>query len=211
MKDWLTILKKMEFFEGLIKEEISPLLDLATEKNFDDKDILFSEGDERKYLYVLGKGTVMISKLNEDGEESFINVLTSGEIFPHTGFFDDRPYPGTATAKKRAEVLMIPIAAFERFIEAHPRLAFRIIKVMSKKIYSLQRKLNETLSLNVEDRLLSTLKQMNDLSKTESINLTHQELGNIVGASRETVTRQLKKLEQQGKVIIKKDHILLQE
>ncbi|OIJ14854.1 Crp/Fnr family transcriptional regulator [Anaerobacillus alkalilacustris] len=211
MRDWLTILKKMEFFEGLTKEEISPLLDLATEKNFEDKDVLFSEGDERRYLYVLGKGTVMISKLNEDGEESFINVLTSGEIFPHTGFFDDRPYPGTATAKKRAEVLMIPIAAFERFIEAHPRLAFRIIKVMSKKIYSLQRKLNETLSLNVEDRLLSTLKQMNDLSKTETINLTHQELGNIVGASRETVTRQLKKLEQQGKVIIKKDHILLQE
>lgn len=211
MKNWDALLKKMEFFEGLTTEEISPLLTQAIEKTFDDKEVLFSEGDERNYLFVLGKGTVLISKLSEDGEESFINILTTGEIFPHTGFFDDRPYPGTATAKKQADVLMIPISAFERFVETHPHLSFRIIKVMSKKIYSLQRKLNEMLSLNVEERLLSTLKQMNKMSKTELIHLTHQELGNIVGASRETVTRQLKKLEQQGKVKIKRDHILLVE
>jgi CRP/FNR family transcriptional regulator, cyclic AMP receptor protein len=209
MKDWEAILKKMEFFVGLTTAEIRPLLSHAVEKSFEDKEVLFSEGDQRNYLFVLGKGTVLISKLSEDGEESFINILTTGEIFPHTGFFDDRPYPGTATAKKQADVLMIPISAFERFVEAHPHLAFRIIKVMSKKIYSLQQKLNEMLSLNVEERLLSILKQMNNLSKTELIHLTHQELGNIVGASRETVTRQLKKLEQQGKIKIKKDHISL--
>lgn len=209
MKNWEAILKKMEFFAGLTTEEIRPLLIHAVEKTFDDKEVLFSEGDERNYLFVLGKGTVLISKLSEEGEESFINILTTGEIFPHTGFFDEGPYPGTATAKKQADVLMIPIIAFERFVEAHPHLSFRIIKVMSKKIYSLQRKLNEMLSLNVEERLLSTLRQMNKMSKTELIHLTHQELGNIVGASRETVTRQLKKLELQGKVIIKKDQILL--
>ncbi|MCT8138843.1 Crp/Fnr family transcriptional regulator [Anaerobacillus sp. CMMVII] len=211
MRNWEALLKKMEFFVGLTSEEIRPLLVQAVEKIFDDKEVLFSEGDQRNYLYVLGKGTVLISKLSEDGEESFINVLTTGEIFPHTGFFDDRPYPGTATAKKQAEVLMIPISAFERFVEAHPHLAFRIIKEMSKKVYSLQQKLNEMQSLNVEERLLSTLRQMNNLSTSELIHLTHQELGNIVGASRETVTRQLKKLEQQGRVKIKKDHILLVE
>ncbi len=211
MKNWEVLLKQMEFFVGLTTEEIRPLLAQAIEKTFDDKEVLFSEGEERNYIFVLGKGTVLISKLSEDGEESFINILTTGEIFPHTGFFDDRPYPGTAIVKKQAEVLMIPISAFERFVEAHPHLSFRIIKVMSKKIYSLQQKLNEMLSLNVEERLLSTLKNMNTLSKTETIHLTHQELGNIVGASRETVTRQLKKLEQQGKVKIKKDHILLVE
>lgn len=209
MQDWQVLLKKMDFFEGLTLEEISPLIEQAIEKKFDDKDILFSEGDERNYIYVLKKGTVLISKLSEDGEESLINILTRGEIFPHSGFFDVRPYPGTATAKKQAEVLMIPIFAFERFVQCHPHLSFRIIKVMSKKIYSLQQKLNEMLSLNVEERLLSTLKQMNNLSREDAVHLTHQELGNIVGASRETVTRQLKKLEIQGKLKVKKDHILL--
>ncbi len=209
MKEWQTLLKKMDFFQGLTDEEITPLLAQAIEKKFEDKEILFSEGDERKFLYVLGKGTVLVSKLSEDGEESLINILTSGEIFPHTGFFDDGPYPGTATAKKQAEVLMVPIVAFERFIETHPELAFRIIKVMNKKIFLLQRKLNDMLSLNVEDRLFSALKQVGQLTQAEKVHLTHQELGNIVGASRETVTRQLKKLEKQGKLEVKKDHIKL--
>lgn len=209
MKEWQTLLKKMDFFQGLTDEEITPLLAQAIEKKFEDKDILFSEGDERKFLYVLGKGTVLVSKLSEDGEESLINILTSGEIFPHTGFFDDGPYPGTATAKKQAEVLMVPIVAFERFIETHPELAFRIIKVMNKKLFLLQRKLNDMLSLNVEDRLFSALKQVGQLTQAEKVHLTHQELGNIVGASRETVTRQLKKLEKQGKLEVKKDHIKL--
>ncbi|OIJ15896.1 Crp/Fnr family transcriptional regulator [Anaerobacillus arseniciselenatis] len=211
MKEWQTLLKKMDFFQGLTDEEITPLFAQAIEKKFEDKEILFSEGDERKFLYVLGKGTVLVSKLSEDGEESLINILTSGEIFPHTGFFDDGPYPGTATAKKQAEVLMVPIVAFERFIETHPELAFRIIKVMNKKIFLLQRKLNDMLSLNVEDRLFSALKQVGQLTQAEKVHLTHQELGNIVGASRETVTRQLKKLEKQGKLEVKKDHIKLLE
>lgn len=211
MRDWQGLLKRMDFFEGLSQDEIRPLLDQSIEKIYDDKDVLFSEGDDRDFLYVLGKGTVMISKLSEDGDERLINILTTGEIFPHTGFFDDRPYPGTATAKKGVEVLKIPISAFERFIETHPHLSFRIIKVMSKKIYLLQKKLNEMLSLNVEERLLSALKQINQLTNVESVHLTHQELGNIVGASRETVTRQLKKLEKQGRVRVKKDHIVFIE
>lgn len=209
MKDWQNLLKKYDFFEELTDIEIIPLLEQSVEKRFTDKEILFSEGEDRNYLYVLREGTVLISKLSEDGEESLINILTSGEIFPHTGFFDDRPYPGTATAKKEAEVLMIPIVAFERFIKSHPELAFKIIKVMNKKIYLLQQKLNDMLSLNVEERLYSALKQMEQLTNTDKIQLTHQELGNIVGATRETVSRQLKKLEKQGKVIVKKDHVLV--
>lgn len=211
MEDLQLLLKKHDFFNGLTSEEIQPIFQFAIKKTFSDKEILFHEGDERKFLYLLKKGTVLISKLSEDGEERLINILAEGEMFPHTGFFDDRPYPGTATAKKQVDVLLIPITAFENFVEAHPKLAFRIIKVMSKKIYLLQRKLNEMLSLNVEERLLSTLKQLNDLNKNESIHLTHQELGNIVGASRETVTRQLKKLEKEGKVKVEKDHFIFKE
>ncbi|MGO4888222.1 Crp/Fnr family transcriptional regulator [Anaerobacillus sp. MEB173] len=208
MKVWIDLLKQMDFFKGLSHEEMEPLLQNAIEKTFHDKEILFSEGEDREYLYVLRRGTVLISKLSEEGEERVINILYRGDIFPHTGFFDDRPYPGTASAKKDVEVLMIPIRAFETFIESHPHLAFRIIKSMSKKIYLLQGKLNELLSLNVEERLVAAIKKIKD-ENGENIHLTHQELGNIVGASRETISRQLKKLEKQGRVRMTKNGIVL--
>ncbi|MBU8907197.1 Crp/Fnr family transcriptional regulator [Desertibacillus haloalkaliphilus] len=208
MLDWVPLLKKMEFFQGLTQEEIQPLLQNAIEKTYEDKEVLFSEGDKRDYLFVLRKGTVLISKLSEEGEERVINILTSGEIFPHTGFFDDRPYPGTAQAKREVEVLKIPMKAFDTFIEANPHLAFRVIKVMSRKIYDLQHKLNNMLSLNVEERLLTTIEQLNTLGE-DKINLTHQEIANVVGASRETVSRQLKKLEKQGKIKMLKHSIVI--
>ncbi|UTW69761.1 Crp/Fnr family transcriptional regulator [Anaerobacillus sp. HL2] len=111
------------------------------------------------------------------------------------------------TAKKTSKSFSrIPITAFEKFIETHPHLAFRIIKGYEPKNIFLATKINEMLSLNVEERLLSTLKQINTLLKSEAIHLTHQELGNIIGATRETVTRQLKKLEQQGRVKVQRSY-----
>ena len=79
---------------------------------------------------------------------------------------------------------------------------------MSRKINDLQKKLNDILSLNVEERLLAALLHMNSLSDG-NLQLTHQEIANIVGATRETVSRQLKKLEKDGKIKIHKDRIEL--
>ncbi|MCE7791053.1 Crp/Fnr family transcriptional regulator [Salipaludibacillus sp. CUR1] len=176
----------------------------------EDKDRLFWEGEPRNYFYVLGKGTVLISKLTEKGDESLINVLGEGELFPHTGFFRRSPYPGTATAKRNVTVLAIPIEGFESFILEKPELAFKIIQVMNEKIVYLQRKLNEVLSLNVESRLKSAFSYLSDI-QGQVIQLTHQEIGNIIGASRETVSRQLKKWEHEGKVEVKKDRIIIKE
>lgn len=208
MKEWLHLLRKLDIFGGLTDEELSPLIVSSQVKIFESKQIIFSEGHDRHYLCVLKTGVVLVTKLSEDGEERVINVLTDGEIFPHTGFFDNRPYPGTAQVKKRAEILLIPIKAFESFIKANPQIAFPIIQMMSKKINELQNKLNDLLSLNVEDRILAALQQLNGLTNNE-LQLTHQELANIVGATRETVTRQLKKLEKERKIKIHKENIEL--
>ncbi|WP_280768270.1 Crp/Fnr family transcriptional regulator [Salipaludibacillus daqingensis] len=187
-----------------------PIITMSRKKTLKDKERLFWEGEEKESFFVLGKGTILISKLSESGDESLINVLGEGEIFPHTGFFHRSPYPGTATAKRDVTVLCIPIEGFERFIREKPELAFKIIQVMNEKIVYLQRKLNEVLSLNVESRLKSTFSYLVDVQGSV-IQLTHQELGNIIGASRETVSRQLKKWEHEGFVDVKKDRIIVKQ
>ncbi len=197
-------------FEGLTEEELVPIITMSRKKTLKDKERLFWEGEEKESFFVLGKGTILISKLSESGDESLINVLGEGEIFPHTGFFHRSPYPGTATAKRDVTVLCIPIEGFERFIREKPELAFKIIQVMNEKIVYLQRKLNEVLSLNVESRLKSTFSYLVDVQGSV-IQLTHQELGNIIGASRETVSRQLKKWEHEGFVDVKKDRIIVKQ
>ncbi|WP_416149674.1 Crp/Fnr family transcriptional regulator [Salipaludibacillus sp. HK11] len=208
MINWIKYLQASPLFEGLTEDELNPIIKMSRIQNLNDKDRLFWEGEEKRSFYVLGKGTILISKLTEGGDESLINVLGEGEIFPHTGFFHRSPYPGTATAKKNVSVLTIPIEGFESFIREKPEIAFKIIQVMNEKIVYLQRKLNEVLSLNVESRLRSTFSYLNEV-QGNVIQLTHQELGNIIGASRETVSRQLKKWEREGFVEVKKDRVVI--
>lgn len=200
----------MPFFEGLEEKEIDLIIEISRVKTLKDKDVLFWEGDPRTHIYILGEGTVLISKLTETGEESLINVLGEGEIFPHTGFFDQAPYPGTAKAKKEVTLLAIPIDGFERLIKNNPELSFRIIQVMNKKIVYLQKKLNEILSLNVESRLMGAMAHLQE-AQGKVVRLTHQEIGNIIGSTRETVSRQLKKWEKEGWVEVKKDRIILKK
>ncbi|UCZ54733.1 Crp/Fnr family transcriptional regulator [Bacillus shivajii] len=208
MRQWEKHLSETTVFEGFTQSEIEQLMDLCHEKELKDKEVLFLEGETRKYIYLLGKGTILISKLTETGEESLINVLGEGEMFPHTGFFDNAPYPGTATAKKDVTVLCIPVRAFEQLILDQPELSIKIIKVMNEKIHYLQKKLNEILSLNVESRLKGAMAHLQE-TQGNTVRLTHQEIGNIIGATRETVSRQLKKWEKEEYVEIKKDRIIL--
>lgn len=210
MKRWRKHLEEMPFFEGLEEKEIDLIIEISRVKTLKDKDVLFWEGDPRTHIYILGEGTVLISKLTETGEESLINVLGEGEIFPHTGFFDQAPYPGTAKAKKEVTLLAIPIDGFERLIKNNPELSFRIIQVMNKKIVYLQKKLNEILSLNVESRLMGAMAHLQE-AQGKVVRLTHQEIGNIIGSTRETVSRQLKKWEKEGWVEVKKDRIILKK
>lgn len=210
MKEWQQHLQELPFFQGLTAEELEPIVRMSRVRKLKDKEVLFWEQDPKTHIYVLGEGTILISKLTETGEERLINVLGEGEIFPHTGFFDNSPYPGTATAKKDVTVLAIPMNEFEQLIKTHPELSFRIIQVMNKKIIYLQRRLNEILSLNVEARLKAALAHLQE-THGNTVRLTHQELGNIIGSTRETVSRQLKKWERKGHLKIKKDRIVLIE
>ncbi|MFA9556108.1 Crp/Fnr family transcriptional regulator [Evansella sp. AB-rgal1] len=208
MKNWHNHIKQMPFFEGLEDEELQPVLNLSRVIHLKDKEILFIEGSTKTHLYILGAGTILISKLTETGEESLINVLGKGEIFPHTGIFDHSPYPGTAKAKKDVTVLALPIEGFETLVKNHPQIAFRMIQVMNDKIIFLQKRLNEILSLNVEARLKGALAHLQE-TQGNTIRLTHQEMGNIIGSTRETISRQLKKWEQEELVEVKKDRIIL--
>ncbi|GEL08431.1 Crp/Fnr family transcriptional regulator [Salisediminibacterium halotolerans] len=201
---WEKELLNTAMFESLQEEDVRSVIEMSREVRLKDKEILFHEGDEKHSFYAIGEGTMLISKLTEDGDESLINVLGKGEVFPHAGLFDKTPYPGTAQAKKQVRVLAIPVQGLEELIYNRPEMAIRMIQVLNHKLHYLQKKLNEVLSLDVSSRLHSAFSHLYDV-QGKRIDLTHQEIGNIIGATRETVSRQLKKWERAGWLEVRKD------
>jgi CRP/FNR family transcriptional regulator len=155
-------------------------------------------------------------KVDEDGNEQIISLLQKGEMFPHIGFFDKTPYPATAEVIQTAELLVIRIDDFDQLLIEQPQIAVKIMKIMGQKIVMLTERVQELISQDVLHRVVSTLVRLADetgKADDEGIHidmpLTHQDFANIVGSTRETVSRVLSGLKKKKLLNIDQHHIVI--
>ncbi|MNS36847.1 Global nitrogen regulator [compost metagenome] len=127
-------------------------------------------------------------------------------MFPHTGQFGTNQYPATAETLINTRLLAVPIRAFEQILTTKPSIAFKMMGVMGGTIRELQNKLQGFTHRNVEDRGISLLIRLAEDFGTVldggdiliHVPMTHQEIANIIGFTRESVTRLLNSLCKEG-------------
>lgn len=204
MKGIVEFLKRVPLFSELNEEERTRLADITTEQHYARKQIVFMEGHPREAVYFICSGSVKIFKVDEDGNEQVINLLKEGEMFPHVGFFDHGPYPATAEVIQDAILLKIRLDDFEALIMESPQIAVKVMRIMGRKIMSLQKRIQEFISEDVYHRVVHTLLRLAEESgkqKGESVviemPITNQDLANMVGTSRESINRILNGLKRE--------------
>ncbi|UOF90586.1 Crp/Fnr family transcriptional regulator [Fodinisporobacter ferrooxydans] len=202
--DWL---RQMSIFSDLSDQELDKIANIVHARKFPRDTFVFHEGDEREAVYFVRSGIVKVSKLDEDGREQIVSFLQSGDMFPHVGFFDDAPYPGTAQTIEASELAAIPIREFEHLLLQQPKIFLKVTRVLGRKILELQQKLQDVTIQNAYDRIVHALLHLckqNGLKVENgfvlSFRLTNRELANMIGTSRETVNRVLNDLRKQGSV-----------
>jgi CRP/FNR family transcriptional regulator len=126
-------------------------------------------------------------------------------MFPHTGFFNQNPYPATAEVIVDTQLLAIPVRSFEQLMTNTPAIAIKVMRVMSEKIKDLQEKLQEITGHDVQDRgLLFLIKLAENYGTTKDgcvhidVPMTHQEFANVIGTTRETVNRLINQLRKEA-------------
>jgi len=154
------------------------------------------EGSEKEVVYFIRSGLVKTYKTDENGHEQIVSFLKAGDMFPHTGFFNQNPYPATAESIIETELLAIPVGLFEQPILSTPSIAIKMMQVMGDKIRELQEKIQVLTGQDVKQRLLSFLLQLSEHhgvvkgnKMTLNLPMTHQEIANAVGTTRETINR----------------------
>lgn len=205
MADSASVFQHIDMFQDLTDAELEELGRTAMERVYPKKTIIFHEGSEREAVFFIADGLVKTYKTNENGHEQIVSFLRQGEMFPHAGFFDDSPYPATAETIVNTSLLAVPVPAFERLLIAHPEMAVKIMRVMSRKIRELQVKLQEISGHDVFERTLSFLVKIAEHYGTRKVGeirvaipMTHQDFANAIGTSRESVTRLLNQLRKEG-------------
>ena len=160
--------------------------------------ILFVEGQESRGVFVLCHGRVKLSTNSADGKSIIVRIADAGELVGLPGTLSGKPYELTAEALEPLQVNFIPRDAFMRFLREHAEAALRVAEVLGKIYYAT---LLEVRYLGFSSSSAEKLARfLLDLPATPAphnehlratLTLTHKEIGETIGASRETVTRLL--------------------
>ncbi|MFN2341619.1 MAG: Crp/Fnr family transcriptional regulator [Halanaerobium sp.] len=216
MEEIKSCLKDLIVFNNLDPEELELLCQNSYAKFYEEDEVIFFENDSVKKLYLLVKGKVKLSMLSAEGKEKVLTILQEGDIFGELSLFDEDPHPLTAEVVEDARLLIIPWNEMEKMIQERPSLAIKIIEALSKKTRLLTSQVRELVFQDAAGRLASLLSRLADDFGREikegtviDLVLTHQEIANLIGSSRVTVTKLLNKFIDDGLINIRKRKIII--
>jgi len=179
-------------------------------RRYPAKSTIIYAGDKSDSLYYIVKGSVTVLIEDDDGHEMIVAYLNDGDFFGEMGLFDDKDSRSAwVRAKTECEVAEISYAKFQEISELHPEFLFALGIQMARRLRATTRKVGDLAFLDVTGRVARTLlelcKEPDAMTHPDGmqIKITRQEIGRIVGCSREMVGRVLKTLEEQGLVTVK--------
>lgn len=92
-KPMIVFLGQMPLFQDLSEQELERVADIAIARRVTRKSVIFTEGSEKEAVFFIREGLVKTFKTDENGHEQIVSFLKTGDMFPHTGFFNQHPYP----------------------------------------------------------------------------------------------------------------------
>lgn len=209
-------LRRTPIFAALSDAELGELAALAVERRLRRNTVVFHENDPASAFYMVKSGKVKIYKVSRDGREQVLAILGDGQIFGDVPTFDGGPYPATAATMEDSQIYLIRRDDLLEVVRRHPEIAIQIIAVLGQRLRQALELVRDLSFKQVPHRLAGLLLKLAEQYGEEkdggvliNISLSRQELADIVGTSRETVTRELKKMERSGLVGIERRQITI--
>ncbi len=196
-------LKNIVLFQNVDEETIKKIEHFTTEHKVPKESIVFYEGDEPKYLYLLVKGVIKLYKTSSSHKEVVLKYFHDNELIGEVANFEGMPYPATAKAYSDVEILKIDFEKLKEIIFSNPNLAFNIQTSLVRKIKNLENIISTNLVLDSKERVAKYIyNHSDDFFETKNI-----EIAEILGVSPETLSRILKFFKDKEIINVKKKYI----
>jgi len=179
-------------------------------RHYPAKSVIIYAGDKPDVLYYIIDGSVTVLIEDEDGHEIVLAYLNKGDFFGEMGLFSEDPNRSAWVRTRSAcEVAEISYNKFRQLYTDHPDVLFAMASQMAARLRNTSRKVSDLAFMDVTGRVARTLldlcKQPDAMTHPDGmqIRITRQEIGRIVGCSREMVGRVLKSMEEQELISVK--------
>jgi CRP/FNR family transcriptional regulator, cyclic AMP receptor protein len=199
------VLRAARLFKPLTDSEIQLLAARSTLQTHAAGQMLFSEAEACKGLYLVARGRVRIFKVSPSGREHVLAIEGPGSSIAELPVFDGGTYPASAAAIEESELVFISRKDFQSICLEHPQVALKVLQVVGGRLRRLVGIIEELSFTTVRHRLISWIlreAKLRGRSTERGLAFTmeagHQELAAQIGTVRELVSRNLARLQAQG-------------
>ncbi len=192
-------------FADLEPADLAAIGRITAERRVERNRTVFAEGDPGEGFHFIRSGKVKVFKSSEDGKEHILNILGPGDVFAEVLLFNEAPYPASATAIEDSVIGVIRNRDLEAMLVDYPKIAVRIIRVMSKKLQYIQSRIKLLALSDSQAKVAQALDYLTERygRQTErgwevALEINRQDLANMAGTTRETVSRVFRTLKDDG-------------
>jgi CRP/FNR family cyclic AMP-dependent transcriptional regulator len=184
---------------------------LTRERTFSKGSVILSQGDPGDSLFVVRDGRVKVVLIGEDGREVILGMLGSGDHFGELSLIDSRPRSAHVIAVQESTLLVLRREDFRRRVEASAAVAWSLLGELSRRLRRADEQIGGLVLLDVNGRIARLLldNASADGNGTIEKKLTHQTIAQMIGASRETVSRAMRDFQERGLIDVQHRQITI--
>jgi len=209
-------LKSCALFERLTDEQVSRIENRAQSRSFKRGGLVYLPSDQGDAVLLLTSGRVKLYHITSEGKQALLGFIEPGEIFGELAVFDTADREEFAEAMENSTVILIPRDILQSAMEQHAHVSMGVTKLMGLRRRRLERRLKSLLFRSNRERLVHLLLELVEKYGRQGpngiqlgIKLSHQELANIIGSTRETVTVLLGELQNEHTLTVKRRQIVV--
>jgi CRP/FNR family transcriptional regulator, cyclic AMP receptor protein len=203
-------LAELELFADLTEGEIAAIAATAPMRATRRGEILYGAGRAFEVLFILKSGRVRLYRVTPDGRTLTMAIVTPGQLFGQMAVLGQHLGDDVAEVLDPGVVCVMSRSDVNRLLLADPRIAARIAGLLAGRVADLERRLADTVLKPVPARICAALLRLTD-SDRSPVRLTHQQIADLVGTSRETTTKVLGELQDAGVVQVRRGRVVVRD
>jgi len=203
-------LENIEFFQGMTMPELTELAGMMKIVKVKKNSIIINQGDLSRSLFVIIQGRLKVSATDKEGNQTIFTFMNDGDFFGELSLLDEAPRSATVSSVEDCTVLNLDHVMFKNFMDSHPAACWPLFKSLTSRIRSMDEKICLLTSKDIHGRLIETLykhAEENSEGVMMTPKLTHQDFAEMVGSSREMISRTFKDLKEGGYISVEKKQI----
>lgn len=201
----LWYLRKLPLFGDVSHETLTRLAEKVELREMRRRQVIYLPGDPGQSVFFINGGRIKISKVTRDGKELTLAYRGPGEIFGELTIVEGGPREEMAEAMESALVTELDRAEFDKVLKTESSVGYKLTKIVTQRRRELENKLEQLVFKDVNAKLAELLLRLaaehgieDSRGTLVAIKITHQEMANLIGSTRETVSLTLSQFKKKG-------------